>query len=189
MGVLESDMIERFIPLDHGDGNAYSGSIVCPHPRFSGTRISFWISAAIACLFYWVTIHRVRCPIGPWFTEKTGYPASPKAIGEMIRKRRLDLGSRQKDGVKIIGCNTGTVTNWEKTHIEFLQINHMVGVVRFRGFNPLLRGSNIAGKLANFRTARGMTQKAFAEKFAVDQSTFARWELGMRFPAVLKCTQ
>jgi hypothetical protein len=40
--------------------------------------------------FCFQTIQVVRCPVGPHFTEMKGYPASPKTIEEMIRKRRLD---------------------------------------------------------------------------------------------------
>ena len=72
--------------------------------------------------FCWATLRRVRCPHGPYFTEKTGCPASPKTVGEMIRKRRLDLGLRQKDVAEIIGCDTMTVLNWEKSHTAFPRV-------------------------------------------------------------------
>jgi hypothetical protein len=55
--------------------------------------------------FCWSTIQRVRCPHGPYFKAVTGYPEDPKTIGEQIRKRRLDLGIRQNDAARIIGCN------------------------------------------------------------------------------------
>jgi hypothetical protein len=48
-----------------------------------------------------VTLHTVLCLISPYFTAMKGYPASPKTIGEMIRKRRLDLDLRQIDFIKI----------------------------------------------------------------------------------------
>jgi hypothetical protein len=34
---------------------------------------------------------------GRYSTEKKGYPAIPKTLGEEIRKRRLDLNLRQID--------------------------------------------------------------------------------------------
>jgi len=100
----------------------------------------------------------------------------------MIRKRRLDLGLRQRDVAEIIGCDTMTVVNWEKSHTAFPRINHMAGVVRFLGFNPIQAGSTIAERLVNFRKARGNTQKAFAAQIGVDQSTLAKWECGERLP-------
>ena len=101
--------------------------------------------------FCWATLRRVRCPHGPYFKEKTGYPTSPKTIGEMIRKRRIDLGLRQKDVAKRIGCTVSTVTNWEQSHTAFPQINHMARAVRFLGFNPLPNGDTVAKRLVNHR--------------------------------------
>ena len=60
------------------------------------------------------TLHGVRCPHGPYFTQVKRYPSDPKTIGEAIRKRRLDLGLRQIDVANLIGCNEMTVVNWEK---------------------------------------------------------------------------
>jgi transcriptional regulator with XRE-family HTH domain len=100
----------------------------------------------------------------------------------MIRKRRLDLGLRQADVAEIIGCDTMTVVNWEKSHTAFPQINHMAGVVRFLGFDPMPTGATLAERLVNFRTSQGKTQKAFAAELGVDPSTLAKWERGERQP-------
>ena len=129
-----------------------------------------------------VTLHTVRCLISPYFTEKTGYPASPKTIGEMVRKRRLDLGLRQADVAEIVGCDTMTVVNWEKGHTGLPQINHMAGLVRFLGFDPMPKGGAMAERLVNYRIARGKTQKAFAGELQVDPSTLSKWERGERQP-------
>jgi transcriptional regulator with XRE-family HTH domain len=77
----------------------------------------------------------MRSPQGPYFTEVKGYPASPKTIGEEIRKRRLDLGLRQIDVAKIIGCDEMSVINWEKGHTS-PRSTRMTGVVKFLGFDP-----------------------------------------------------
>jgi transcriptional regulator with XRE-family HTH domain len=131
--------------------------------------------------FCFQTIQVVRCPIGPHFTEKKGYPADPKTIGEMIRKRRLDLGLRQIDAAKMIGCDEMSVVNWEKGH-RSPRVNHLSGVIEFLGFNPFQNGDTMAHQLINHRKALGMTQKEFAGLIAVDQSTLARWERGERIP-------
>jgi transcriptional regulator with XRE-family HTH domain len=44
------------------------------------------------------------------------YPKAIKTIGDAIRKKRLDLGLRQKDVAKIIGCDKTTILNWERGH-------------------------------------------------------------------------
>ena len=64
--------------------------------------------------FCTVTLHRMRCPRGLYFTQVKDYPAHPKTTGEAIRKRRLDLGLRQIDVAKVVGCNELMVVNWEK---------------------------------------------------------------------------
>ena len=38
--------------------------------------------------FCQATLRGMRCPWGPYATEKKGYPATPKTLGEEIRKRR-----------------------------------------------------------------------------------------------------
>jgi len=141
--------------------------------------------------FCYVTLRRVRCLIGPYLTEKKGYPTSPKTVGEMVRKRRLDLCLRQIDVAKIIGCDEMSVVNWEKGH-STPRVNHMAGVVEFLGFNPLLNGDTLAQRLVNHRKALGITQKVFARQLGVDPSTLARWERGEReptgrFAARVKC--
>jgi len=123
----------------------------------------------------------MRSRFGPHFTEKKGYPTHPKTIGEMIRKRRLDLGLRQIDAAKIIGCDEMSIVNWEKGH-RSPRVNHMAGVVEFLGFNPFQNGDTMAHRLINHRKARGMTLKEFAGQIGVDSSTLARWERGARKP-------
>ena len=123
----------------------------------------------------------MRSPIGPHFTEKKGYPANPKTVGEMIRKRRLDLGLRQIDAAKMIGCDQMSVVNWEKGH-RAPRVNHLASVVRFLGFNPFQNGDTMAQRLISHRKALGVTQAAFAARLGVDPSTLARWERGQREP-------
>ena len=41
-----------------------------------------------------------------------GYPARPRALGEKIRKHRMDLGLLQRDVAKFTGVATDTVTLW-----------------------------------------------------------------------------
>ena len=64
----------------------------------------------------------------------------------MIRKRRLDLGLRQVDIAKIIGCSELTIVNWEKGYTT-PRVNHMAGVVRFLGYTSIQarRGGESSG--------------------------------------------
>jgi transcriptional regulator with XRE-family HTH domain len=131
--------------------------------------------------FCQATLRGVRCPWGPYATEKKGYPATPKSLGEEIRKRRLDLNLRQIDVGKIIGCNEMTVVNWEKGHFV-PRVNHVPKVVGFLGFNPIQKCDTLAQQIVSHRKARGVTQKGFAEELGIDPSTLARWERGKRIP-------
>jgi len=124
-----------------------------------------------------VTLRRLRCPWGPYSTEKKGYPATPKTLGEDIRKRRLDLNLRQIDVAKIVGCDEMTVVNWEKGYAS-PRIHHMPKVVEFLGFNPLQNCDTLAQQIVSHRTALGTTQKDFARQLGIDPSTLARWERG-----------
>jgi transcriptional regulator with XRE-family HTH domain len=127
------------------------------------------------------TLRGVRCPWGPYATEKKGYPTTPKTLGDEIRKRRLDLNLRQIDVAKIVGCDEMTVVNWEKGYAS-PRINHMLKVVEFLGFNPLQKCDTLAQQIVSHRKARGITQKEFARQLDADPSTLAKWERGEREP-------
>lgn len=109
------------------------------------------------------------------------YPSVPSTIGEHLRKRRLDLNLRQIDTAKIIGCDEMAVVNWERGY-RAPSVNHMAGIVKFLGFNPLPKGDALAQRLVHHRKARGITQSQFASQIGVDPSTLARWERGERLP-------
>lgn len=126
-------------------------------------------------------IQAVRCCPSPYEARISGYPASPKTIGEHIRKHRLDLKIGQEAAAGSIGCDKTSVANWEKGRGQ-PGINHMAGVVRFLGFNPIPEGDSLAQRLVNHRKARGITQSQFASQIGVDPGTLARWERGERTP-------
>ena len=55
------------------------------------------------------------------------YPKEVRTLGDRIRKKRLDLGLRQRDVATQIGCDKTTVANWEKNRSE-PRIIHLAGV-------------------------------------------------------------
>jgi len=124
----------------------------------------------------------MRCPQGPYFTQVKKYPADPQTIGDAIRKRRLDLGLRQIEVAKMIGCNEMSIVNWERGH-SAPRINRMANVIRFLGYNPLPTGETIGERLVSHRKSHGLTQKEFAHELGVDPSTLARWERDERKPS------
>ena len=74
-----------------------------------------------------------------------------------------------------------TVVNWEKGYTQS-RVNHMAGVTRFLGFNPIPKGETLAQRIANYRKAQGTTQQEFAAQLGIDPSTLARWEREEREP-------
>jgi transcriptional regulator with XRE-family HTH domain len=113
--------------------------------------------------------------------ERAGYPKTVKTVGDAIRKRPMDLGLRQLDVARIIGCNEMTVVNWELGHTA-PSIRQITKVIAFLGFDPLGSGGTMAEKLVNHRKRLGITQKELALNLAIDPSTLARWERGERRP-------
>jgi transcriptional regulator with XRE-family HTH domain len=100
----------------------------------------------------------------------------------MVRKRRLDLGLLQKDVAQKIGCDTDSVTNWEKGR-STPDLRHVAKVIEFLGFNPFGLGDTLGEQLVSFRRERSVSQKDFARQIGVDPSTLAKWERGSRAPA------
>ena len=47
------------------------------------------------------------------FLYPNGYPLNPKAIGEHIRKKRMDCRLMQSDVANIIGVSEESIWNWE----------------------------------------------------------------------------
>jgi transcriptional regulator with XRE-family HTH domain len=64
-------------------------------------------------------------------------------LGDTIRRRRMDLGLRQKDVAEIIKCDTDTITNWEKRSSlpDYLPYRTNSG---FLGYNPFSKGTTLA---------------------------------------------
>ena len=62
------------------------------------------------------------------------YPQNVLSIGDAIRARRLDLGLRQKDIARILGCDKDTITNWENGH-RSPTISHTAKIVELLGYN------------------------------------------------------
>jgi transcriptional regulator with XRE-family HTH domain len=150
--------------------------------------------------FCYLSLRVVRCPIGPYFTEKKGYPTSPKTIGEMIRKRRLDLGLRQLDVANIICCDEMSVVNWEKNHTA-PRVNHLAAIVRFLGFNPFQDGDTMHSdwsttarrsaspkrtSLAKSKSIKAPWRGGSAENGFRQESMQSRWKLPLPGNAVEK---
>ena len=58
------------------------------------------------------SIKYIVCAVRP-FTYPDGYPINPKAIGDHMRKKRMDNRLMQSDIAHIIGVSEASIWNWE----------------------------------------------------------------------------
>jgi DNA-binding XRE family transcriptional regulator len=49
--------------------------------------------------------------------SRPDYPATPRTLADHLKKARLDRGVRQKDAARTIGCDPGTLLDWEKGRV------------------------------------------------------------------------
>jgi transcriptional regulator with XRE-family HTH domain len=106
---------------------------------------------------------------------------SLKTIGDHLRKRRIDLGWRQKEAAEQIGVGQKTVCNWETnaTHPEF---RYYPSITRFLEYSPFGKPQTLSEELVQYRKVRGLSQQTFACLLRVDPSTLGRWERRDRRP-------
>ena len=129
------------------------------------------------------------CSITLIAQKPTKLPRILNTIGDHIKKRRLKLGLLQRDVAKLLGVNTSTVTNWEKSHTK-PQLFFIPKVIEFLGYDLVSSETKttIGEVLLRYRKSRGMTQNELAKRIGIDQTTLSRFEgnRGRCLPSVLK---
>jgi DNA-binding transcriptional regulator YiaG len=120
--------------------------------------------------------------------ENPAYPKELITLGDHIRKRRLDLGLRQKSLLVTLGVSESTVNNWEmnryapKTYL-------FPRIFAFLGYIPSpydKKSDNIIEQIKLYRLTHGLSQKKFAKLVGVDETTVAKWERGEQEPSKSK---
>lgn len=66
--------------------------------------------------------------------KPTPYPAEPTTIGERLKKRRHELGLRQKDVARRLKVNESTVVDWENMK-KSPSVRYYARIVRFLGYD------------------------------------------------------
>ena len=112
------------------------------------------------------------------------YPLELKALGDHIRKRRLDLGLLQKDVARIFESNSQTVTNWEKNN-NYPSIEFIPRIIAFLGYVPFesIPRMSLGEKIKICRKIKGISQERLARLLGFDPSTVAQWERDDRLPS------
>jgi transcriptional regulator with XRE-family HTH domain len=67
--------------------------------------------------------------------EVRGYPVQPKTIGEHIKKRRLELGLKQKEVAARMGIHFCTLQLWERG-IGDPGVSPLPRIIQFLGYVP-----------------------------------------------------
>ena len=84
-----------------------------------------------------------------------GYPTELRTIGDHIRKRRLDLGLRQKDLAELLGVNVNTVTNWELGRSQPV-LPAIPRLIQFLGHSPFPKPKSFSERLKGYPRLHGL---------------------------------
>jgi DNA-binding XRE family transcriptional regulator len=88
------------------------------------------------------------------------YPVSLTTLGDLIRKRRLDVKLLQKDVAAILGVDTTTINNWERNRCK-PRLYLFPRIVQFLGYSPfpIATKHTIGEEIKVYRLMHGLSQK------------------------------
>jgi transcriptional regulator with XRE-family HTH domain len=113
------------------------------------------------------------------------YPDVLNTLGDHVRKRRLDLGLRQRDVAAQLEVNVMTVNYWE-TNRNHPSLRMIKRITDFLGYNPNLEAQaqeSLGEQIFRIRRALGIRQKDLAREIGVDPGTLAKWERRKQSPS------
>jgi DNA-binding transcriptional regulator YiaG len=86
---------------------------------------------------YHHTIHHRKSGFSPHFRQLRRYPATPRTLGEHLRKKRIDMGLSMPKLAKLLGVGvTDTaIEKWEKNQNRPTE-PYRSRIVEFLGFDP-----------------------------------------------------
>jgi len=106
---------------------------------------------------------------------RPGYPETPRTVGEHLLKARLDRGKEQRDAAREIGCNPGTLLNWEKGRVA-PDVRFWPKILAYLGYDPRPEPEGFGGRLRAAREAEGLSHRELAHRLGLDPGTVAAWE-------------
>lgn len=110
------------------------------------------------------------------------YPTEPKTLGDHLKKRRHELGLRQKDVAERLGVNEYTVCYWENNK-KTPSIRYFPGIIEFLSYDPFPASLTLAEKLIACRRSLCFSRKKLANQLFLDEGTLARWERATSQPS------
>ncbi len=90
---------------------------------------------------------------------------------------RTVQGLTQKEAAKVLGVCPETVLHWEKGSTEPAASDYPA-LVAFAGACILPHGDDLATRLVRCRLLVGLSRKAAAKVWGIDEETLAGWEAG-----------
>lgn len=91
--------------------------------------------------------------------------AEPQTLGAHLKKRRMDLGARQKDVAEEIGVNHRTYEGWEQEKYE-PEFRYWPGIIRFLGYDPNPEPGTFGERIRAARRWDGFSRRALAKRLA-----------------------
>ena len=123
-------------------------------------------------------------PFGPKLLKSlkpVPYEREPQTLGQHLKKRRLELGLRQRDLQARFKLDKETYATWEKGRCH-PSMRHWPGIIAFLGCDPTPVPVTVGERLRAYRRCHGVSRKALAVRLQVDEGTLCRWESDNRIP-------
>ncbi|MEO6191592.1 MAG: helix-turn-helix transcriptional regulator [Thermoanaerobaculia bacterium] len=98
-------------------------------------------------------------------------------MGQHLKKRRLDLGLRQKDVAEKLGANPKTYEYWEQEKYE-PEFRFLPAILSYLGYDPRPEPKTLAERIQATRHRQGISQRELARRLGLDPSTITAWEAG-----------
>jgi transcriptional regulator with XRE-family HTH domain len=96
-------------------------------------------------------------------------------VGDHLRKRRHELGLRQKDVAAELHVNEFTVCGWENDK-KTASVRYLPRIIEFLGYDPFPEPRTLGERIASRRRALGLSRKRLAKELHMDEMTLARLE-------------
>jgi transcriptional regulator with XRE-family HTH domain len=107
--------------------------------------------------------------------RRKDYPKHPKTLGQHVKRRRADLGLRQRALAAELGVKAQTIGHWESGKHE-PPVRLIPHIHTFLGFCPCDPSWTFAERLRAAREALGLSRRRAAELVGVDEATVSRAE-------------
>ena len=111
----------------------------------------------------------------------TPCPKELWTVGDHLKRRRLDLGLRQKDVAAELHVNEFTVCGWENNK-KAPAVRYLPRIIEFVGYDPYPTPRTLGEEIAARRRRLGLSRKGLAKKLGMDEMTIAHIEEGASEP-------